>query len=296
MMSHMTSKIVLGTAQFGLSYGVANAAGKPDLAAVGAILARARAGGIRLLDTAIAYGDSEQVLGTIGMSDFGIISKLPQIPEHDDMDVAAWVASQVSDSLARLNVAHLDGLLLHRPGQLLSSTGGRLYRALQEQVAQGRVRRIGVSIYEPYELDQLIPRFALDLVQAPLNLWDSRLEASGWRGRLQHMGIALHGRSVFLQGLLLMPDARRPAYFQRWASLWAAWRTWLAEHRLTPLQACLRYALHAEGVERVVLGVDSVEQLDEILSIVDEGPVPDGYQSLQTQDAALLNPSLWKIE
>ncbi|MBV2181847.1 MAG: aldo/keto reductase [Castellaniella sp.] len=296
MISRAASKIALGGAQFGLRYGVANTVGKPDLSTVGAILARARAGGIRSLDTAIAYGDSEQVLGAIGVSDFRIISKLPQIPEHDDMNVSAWVSSQISGSLARLKVSHLDGLLLHRPGQLLSSMGERLYRALQEQVARGRVRRIGVSIYEPSELDWLIPRFALDLVQAPLNLWDARLEVSGWRSRLQSMGIALHVRSVFLQGLLLMPDARRPAYFERWAALWAAWRGWLDEHRLTPLQACLRYALHAEGVERAVLGVDSVGQLDEILAIADEGPVPPSYRALQTQDAALLNPSLWKLE
>ncbi|WP_368646601.1 aldo/keto reductase [Castellaniella ginsengisoli] len=296
MISCQNSRITLGTAQFGLAYGVANTAGKLDLGTVQLILARACSNGIRSLDTAIAYGDSEQVLGAAGVSDFEIGTKLPEIPEYCDIDVPAWVSAHVQESLRRLRVECLDSLLLHRPGQLLSAKGDKLYRALQYQVALGRVRRIGISIYDPAELDLLIPHFPVDLVQAPLNLLDGRLESSGWHGRMQRMGIALHVRSIFLQGLLLMPAERRPLYFEQWAALWATWSAWLDEHCLTPLQACLRYALHIEGVERVVLGVDSVEQLDEILVVANEGPIPDSYRVLQTQDAALLNPSRWKLE
>jgi aryl-alcohol dehydrogenase-like predicted oxidoreductase len=296
-MTHKPSKIALGTAQFGLSYGIANIHGKPDTATVTSLLRSAWAGGIRSLDTAIAYGDSEQVLGSAGVQEFGIITKLPEIPEGiGQADVPEWVDSQVAGSLHRMGVKRLDGLLLHRPSQLLSSIGAPLYSALQRQVAQGRVRKIGISIYEPSELDQLMPRFDFDVVQAPFNILDFRLIGSGWARRLKESGVELHVRSVFLQGLLLMPANRRPAYFDRWETLWAAWDAWLYEHQLTPLQACLRYALHAEGVQQVVLGVESESQLKEILSVLDEGPLPDGYQGLRSQDADLLNPSFWKIK
>jgi aryl-alcohol dehydrogenase-like predicted oxidoreductase len=296
-MMHKPSKIALGTAQFGLSYGIANIHGKPDPATVKSLLRRGRAGGICSLDTAIAYGDSEQVLGAAGVQEFGVITKLPEIPDRiSQAEVPEWVDAQVTGSLRRMGIERLDGLLLHRPGQLLSSIGAPLYGAMQRQVAEGRVRKIGISIYEPSELEQLMSRFSFDVVQAPFNILDFRLAGSGWVRRLQESGVALHVRSVFLQGLLLMPSSTRPAYFDRWQELWAAWDAWLHEHRLTPLQACLRYALHAEGVQQVVLGVESEAQLEEILSISNEGPLPDGYQGLRSQDADLLNPSFWNIK
>lgn len=292
----MRNPIILGTAQFGQAYGIANLNGQPTLDCVRSILLRALGNGICALDTAIAYGNSEQILGKVGIQEFRIISKLPSIPESEAQDVSTWVDAQVMGSLARLNIDTLDGLLLHRPEQLLSPIGEQLYQALQEQIMLGRVRQIGVSIYDPTELDLLIPKFDLDIVQAPLNILDARLGHSGWLDRLRGLGIALHTRSVFLQGLLLMHADQRPPYFNRWASLWDTWSSWLNEHQLTPLQACLRYALYAEGVEQVVLGVDSESQLAEIVIAAEEGPLPDGYQALQTQDPELLNPSLWNLK
>jgi len=289
-----SSRIILGTAQFGLHYGVANVMGQPSQGDVRRILDRARSGGIKGIDTAISYGESERVLGVADVQGFEVISKLPQIPNTQEGGVSAWMNTQVQGSLARLRVDCLDGLLLHRPEQLLTAQGTLLYRALQEQVSNGRVRKIGVSIYDPSDLDRLIPRFDFDIVQAPFNILDARFVRSGWLTRLRKMGIALHIRSVFLQGLLLMPAERRPVYFERWEPIWAKWGAWLRKYHLTPLQACLRYALHVDGVERVILGVDSAEQLDEILAIADEGAVPDGYQSMQTQDVDLLNPTHWK--
>lgn len=290
------NKIALGTAQFGQVYGVANSGRLLDQAQVHAILDRAIGSQIDFLDTAVAYGNSEQILGLIGVERFQVISKLPPIPEIGVEDVPAWVDDQVTGSLQRLGLDCLYGLLLHRPAQLLSPIGAELYRVLQKQVVLGRVRNVGVSIYDPSELDVLIPRFSINIVQAPLNILDGRLNRSGWIDRLQESGIALHVRSAFLQGLLLMPAGQRPQYFDRWSPLWGKWSSWLKDHELTPLQACLRYVLHAPGIERVVLGVDSEAQLSEILAVASEGPVPDGYQALQAHDPKLLNPSLWKIK
>ena len=111
-------KLALGTVQFGLNYGIANLAGQVGLTEAQAILSHARKCGLDTLDTAVNYGDSEQRLGEIGVTDWQVISKLPALPEQCD-DVATSVRNQVQASLERLRNTKLQGLLLHRPEQLL---------------------------------------------------------------------------------------------------------------------------------------------------------------------------------
>lgn len=285
------SRLALGTVQFGLPYGIANSSGQICASEARGILLLAHASGIRFLDTAIAYGNSEEVLGEIGIADWFVSTKLSGVP-GDVVDVAAWVSQQIDDSLKRLAVTEVDSLLLHRPSQLLGDRGQDIYDALRRAKDSGYVRRIGISIYNPSELDALIPNFHFDIVQAPLNILDARLSRSGWMQGLSDRGTALHVRSVFLQGLLLMGRGQRPASFARWQHLWDDWEHWLSANDITPLQACLRYALTLPGIEQVVLGVDSVTQLRQILAAA-EGPLPAGYEMFQTEDELLLNPALW---
>ena len=111
-------KLVLGTVQFGLPYGIANQVGQVSLAEGTSILQLATACGIDTLDTAIAYGESEQRLGQIGVKGWQIVSKLPPIPDGTAQPIR-WVETEVASSLQNLNVSSLYGLLLHRPLQLL---------------------------------------------------------------------------------------------------------------------------------------------------------------------------------
>lgn len=284
-------KLALGTVQFGLEYGIANRQGRVSLREAQDIVGRARAGGMDTLDTAIGYGDSEQRLGEIGVGDWRVVSKLPAVPQYC-RDIAQWVASEVAGSLQRLGAGRLYGLLLHRPQQLLEQGGDELYRALQQMKQAGLVQKTGVSIYEPAELDALTSRFDLDLVQAPFNLLDRRLIESGWMERLAQRGTELHVRSVFLQGLLLMKPGERPAKFGRWSALWREYDAWLERTQLTPAQACLRYALSFPGIARVIVGVDSVAQLEEILRSA-EGVMPPVPAGLHCTDADLVNPARW---
>ncbi|WP_313523311.1 aldo/keto reductase [Stutzerimonas kunmingensis] len=285
------AKLALGTAQFGLAYGVANQRGQLPVEEAHAILQHAEKAGLRTLDTAIAYGSSEAVLGGTNLGGFEVITKLSAVPDGCS-DVEAWVATELEGSLARLNIARIDGLLLHRPAQLLEASGAALYNALSKQREQGLVRRIGISIYAPEELDQLLERYQLDLVQAPFNIMDTRLRDSGWLERLARSGTRLHVRSVFMQGLLLMSKQARPAKFDRWSAHWSLWQDWLKQTGLTPLQACLRHALAVPEIERVVVGVDSLAQLVGILHAA-QGEFPEPPAALACGDVELLNPSLW---
>ncbi|OFZ97446.1 MAG: hypothetical protein A3H35_11875 [Betaproteobacteria bacterium RIFCSPLOWO2_02_FULL_62_17] len=285
-------KLAIGTVQFGLNYGIANRSGQVNQREARSILGYAKAHGIDTLDTAITYGDCETRLGEIGVTGWQVISKLPALPVHVQ-DVETWVRAQVQASLARLRMSCLRGFLLHRPEQLLGKHGDEIYCALSALKRQGLIEKIGVSIYNPGELDPLVRRFNLDLVQAPFNILDRRLITSGWMDRLARMNIELHARSVFLQGLLLMPNTRRPDKFNRWQPIWQRWQRWLAETGLTPLQACLRDALRQTGIARVVVGVDSLAQLEEILRAA-EGPAPDLPEALHTNEIDLIDPARWE--
>jgi aryl-alcohol dehydrogenase-like predicted oxidoreductase len=289
----MNSRIALGTVQFGLNYGVANQGGQIKSDEARAIVTFARSHGVCALDTAIAYGDSEQVLGRIGVGNFEVISKLAAVPENCS-DVRDWVLKQVQESLHRLRVPQLYGLLLHHPEQLLSGRGPELYEALQILKNQGLVAKTGISIYRPEELQALFKIMKFDLVQAPFNLLDRRLITTGWLDRLHMMGVELHVRSVFLQGLLLMPLGQRPSYFDRWSKLWHRYDEWLKQHNITPVQACLRHALSVTAINKLVVGVDSCTQLLEILAAT-QGELPPIPEYLNCDDVDLLNPASWSL-
>ena len=284
-------KLALGTVQFGQSYGVANKAGQVPDAEAKAILEYAASSGIGMLDTAIGYGDSEQRLGEIGISDWQVVSKIPAVPNVCG-DIGDWVSKSVQGSLQRLGIRRLYAVLLHKPQQLLGADGGQIYAGLQQLKQSGLVQRIGVSIYDPAELDELFRGFAFDVVQAPFNLLDRRLIDSGWMSRLAAKGAELHVRSIFLQGLLLMPPGDRPAKFNRWQEHWLAYSEWLRSCNLTPLQACVRYSLSFPEVARVIVGVDNLAQLRTIVEAID-GPLPPPPSALQAHDCDLLNPSVW---
>lgn len=291
--SAAAARIALGTAQFGLPYGVANTRGQISEEEGGAILSLARGAGLRTLDTAIAYGDSESRLGRLGVREWQVITKLPAMPD-DTASAADWVPGQVAGSMARLRAESLHGLLLHRPAQLCGSRGRGLYEALVRERESGRVERIGVSIYAPDELDALPPGMRFDIVQAPWSVLDQRMTGSGWAARLREEGCEFHARSLFLQGLLLMPPQARPPRFARWNSLLGRWDAWLARHGLDPLKACVGLALNTPGIDKVVVGVDSAAHLSQIIAAAGAGVrLPSLPTDLATDDVGLLNPALW---
>lgn len=287
----MNKRIALGTVQFGLQYGIANQAGRVSPGQARDILTTTYDSGIDTLDTAIAYGDSEQTLGQLGVAGWHIITKLPELPEAET-DISAWARHQVTCSLARLGVNHLHAVLLHRPEQLLSRNGEQLLSALQQLKHDGYTSKIGVSIYSPDALPALFSLHQFDLVQAPLNLLDRRLIETGWAQKLKAMDVELHVRSAFLQGLLLMDLHERPARFAPWQPLWEEWDAWLKDNSMTAVQACIRYALSVREADKIVVGVDHQDQLREILAAT-QGATPPFPEWSQYMDARLINPACW---
>jgi len=284
-------KIALGTVQFGIPYGIANSNGQVEKLVVKDILDYAKSFGIDTIDTAIAYGTSEQCLGEIGVDGYQVITKLPEIPD-DYGNLKTWVKNHVDSSLSTLGVETLSGLLLHRSSQLLDTDKQDLWSILLQLKSDGIVKKIGFSIYTPDELDKLWDSFKPDLVQAPYNILDRRLETSGWLKRMHKENVEVHVRSIFLQGLLLMNKSNRPEKFNKWFALWSRWDDWLKESNITPVQAAVSFPLSDNRISKVIVGVDSLDQLKEIISAANNN-IDRFPEDFNIADTKLLNPSEW---
>ena len=288
-------KLALGTAQFGMPYGITNRTGQLTQAQAADVLALAYAQGISVLDTAMAYGDAESRLGNTDVQHFQVVTKLPPISlvlPAEMTDAGAWAKGQFAASLKRLGLPCVYGLLLHRPGDLLGEHGTALLRALQELQDQGLVKKLGVSVYSPNELEPLLKLAQWDLVQAPLNLIDRRLQTTGWLRRLKDNGVEVHTHSAFLQGLLLTHASALPSQFSEWLDLWRDWDEWQLATGCSALGASLAYPLSLPEVDKVVVGVSGLDDLRKILAAL-HAPVQEGWPHIDSDDEKLINPSQW---
>lgn len=285
------SKLTIGTAQFGLDYGIANRGGQVNFEEIQRILDFAFNLGINTLDTAIAYGDSETRLGMAGVSNWKIVSKLPSVPKNCQ-NICAWVIDSVESSLSRLKVNSLFGLLLHRPDELNSEFGDELYEGLETVKRFGMAAQLGVSVYSPSELRILNNLKELTVIQSSLNIIDRRILDLNHFVNDGANRFTIHTRSAFLQGLLLMNPQQRPPKFSKWQHLWTVLDNFIDESGLTRLEVCIRYVMAVEAVNKVIVGVDSLSQLKEIC-VSASGELPEIPMELVSVDPVLINPALW---
>ena len=287
------NKFALGTANFGMDYGTFNTSGQVTINQIEQITAIATVHKFDTLDTAIAYGESDSMLGSVGVTNWKVVTKLPAVPD-DVQDVSRWIYLQVQSALDRLKIPSIYGLLLHQPHQLNKNRGLEIWSTLRSLKEKQIVSKIGYSIYDAGELDNLWINFEADIVQAPFNLIDRRMYTSGWLDLLYRQGCEIHIRSIFLQGLLLSNLTNRSTFFKTWTPLWKSYIKWLKKEKLTPLQACLAFATSFPQVAKIIIGVDTLAQLEQIV----ECKIPSVVnfpEDISTRDTNLLNPSKWRI-
>lgn len=283
------NRIVLGGAQLGLPYGILNGGETLSREEVARILDTAVDHRIDSIDTAIAYGQSESIIGETSQNRFNIISKLPPLPV-DVSNVSEWVHSQVQGSLSRLKCTSLDALLLHRPQDLTGAQGAELYAAIGLLLAEKVIHRFGVSIYSPDDLEGIIGTFDIHVVQAPLNVFDRRI--LGVTNRLSALNIEVHVRSVFLQGVLIASPKDRPQRFEPWSEHFALFDEWVRSSGVSAMACCIGFALQQPGIAKLVIGTTSAESLDEIMNSIPNSvlEVPTHLQSSVEQ---LIDPRFW---
>jgi aryl-alcohol dehydrogenase-like predicted oxidoreductase len=274
------SKLGLGTVQFGQAYGVSNTRGQVPSVEAAAILKRAADAGIGLLDTAANYGAAESVLAELNTTPFRIVTKT--IGLKNGLDAVLARARQSAQTLKA------DTLLVHAAADLAD---GSLWPALQRLKADGVFRKIGISVYVADDPADIAARFKPDVMQLPFSLLDQRLLADGTLTRLVEMGVEIHARSLFLQGLLMMEVV--PEKLQAAALPLKAIKTKLAQSGVTPLAAALGFVLSRPEIATGVVGVTSANELDEIVAAANH-PLPAlDWASLALHDEKVLTPSLW---
>ena len=174
------SRLVLGTAQLGMGYGIANRSGKPDLKTAESIVKTAWESGIHEFDTAQAYGESERVLGLIfkelGIAEMAkVITKLNLDVDHLD---GKFLNQSIESSMNNLGVESLFGLMLHRE-EMLDLWEKDLERYFMDIVDSGRVKHLGVSVYSPEKAILALNTKGISIVQLPTNVIDTRFEKAG---------------------------------------------------------------------------------------------------------------------
>tara|TARA_B100000614_G_scaffold244296_1_gene248301 strand:+ start:3712 stop:4578 length:867 start_codon:yes stop_codon:yes gene_type:complete len=283
----MVEKLGIGTAQFGQRYGISNKFGKVSQSEAENILYLAKLNSIDIIDTAISY-NSESCLGNIGVKEYKVVTKLPPVP-NDIKNICEWIDVQIKSSLKRLRVNSVYGLLLHNSEDYKNSELREKFKSLK---ADKIIHKIGVSIYSPNELNNLPCENEIDIVQAPINLVDQRLVDSGWLKKLNSYGVEVHARSVFMQGLLLMPKKLIPQSFMAWSSLWNKWHDWLNRENITAIEACLHYVFSLPHVNRVIIGFEAANQLKQIVESL-KSSLNISYLDISNIDENLVNPSIW---
>ena len=286
------TKLVLGSVQFGINYGISNQHGKTKFSEVKKILNFAKDSKIKIIDTAAAYGDSEEILGKTGVENFNFISKLPKIPKNCK-DVDYWVQNNVETSLNKLRIKKLYGLLIHHTKDLSSTFGKKLVNSIQKIRSNGLVKKIGISIYEISEIETALKILKFDIVQAPLNIIDRRLETSGILSKLKNLKVEVHTRSTFLQGLLLLPREKIPVKFNRWSNIWDRWSLELKEKKLNPIEACLSYPMSLSEVDHIVVGVNNLDQLKKLIKLSKSKISTSDLSFMISNEKKLINPTNW---
>jgi len=293
-MTKTTSKLALGSANFGLDYGVANNTGRILESELADILSYAQEACIEVIDTAQAYGDSEARIGSLCEDNqFNFVTKIDA--EFVNESFGHNVISSVKQSCRRLSQSRLYAVMLHRPEVLLGNHGRQVARELQMLKEQGIVSKVGVSIYSPEILAAISGIVKLDIIQVPFNVFDQQILLSGWSDKLKSAGVEIHTRSVFLQGLLLMQRSSLPEYFIKyWSAHFDAWYRFLNSNGADALEVALKFALHQDWIDKIVVGVDSVSQLDALIEIQKSSERID-FPMLGCNDPNLINPSKWDL-
>jgi aryl-alcohol dehydrogenase-like predicted oxidoreductase len=288
-----TSKIALGTVQFGIDYGISSINGQVKPKEVRNILSYAHLKNIDLLDTAPAYGSSEQVLGGVNVQNFKVVTKTRHFNKTEiGIDEVTLMKKDFFRSLENLKKDSVYGVLMHNANDLLKPGSQQFFNQLENFKQDGKITKIGVSIYDHNQLQSILESFDIDMVQLPFNILDRRLIDSGMLATLQNRNIEVHARSIFLQGLLLMNEQDRPSKFKRWGALWKIWHEWLNDNHITALEATIRYAISMPEISKVLVGVNTKDQLKEII-IASDGLVLNIPPELYTNDVNLLNPTNW---
>ena len=290
-------KIALGSVQFGIPYGVSNNEGKTSKKQALSILNFAQKKGIRTIDTAPSYGDSERVLGKLFEGEeWDITTKtLPFNSKSINEEQIEQLRSVFRESLVSLHKKSIYGLLVHSCNDLLKPGGEKIFREMERLREIGMVKKIGVSVYSSKQIAAILGKFNIDLIQLPINILDQRLVSGGQLTRLKNHGVEIHARSVFLQGLLLMSPNNIPSWFDPVRGVLESFHKEAKKRNMSVLQLALSFVQSINEVDKIIVGINTLEHLYEVMSATSMRVNITEFSNISIDDPSFLNPANWKI-
>ena len=295
------AELCLGTVQFGMKYGINNTIGQPSEKDIFTMLDTAIENGIRIVDTARAYGTAEISLGRYfeerkNTDSLRVISKLrPNVIENNETNIGGVVRRELEETLQRLHISHLDGYLLHTPEYIYRS---EIVQALRSIKKEGLVDHIGVSIYELEEGYAAIKSEEIDYIQLPYSILDQRGMREGFIREAKQAGVTIFTRSAFLQGLFMMEYTRIPQYLKNVIPYLEKFERLLQEYKVEKVDALIQFVLQEKGVDYLVFGVDTKEQLLQDIDVAKRVSVPAEFieklkETFVEIEKSIIFPSLW---
>ena len=292
MSKNLNNKLILGTVQMGLPYGINNTIGKVSLENSMEILEYAFDCGIKTLDTAEAYGNAHEVIGIFHERNpnkqFNVITKLPN-------QINKSIIEKVDTYLDDLKVRQLDTLMFHS----FSSYKENIERfdVLKKLKSDKKIKNLGVSVYTNDEIEKVLLNDDIDSIQLPFNIFDNANLRGDILKRIKSDGKTVHTRSALLQGLFFKDSDDSNEIVQKLKKEMILLSEISKNNNASISELTLSYCLKQENIDNVLIGVDSLTQLKDNIKSVDYKiglKTIDDINTIKVKNLDLLNPSLWK--
>jgi aryl-alcohol dehydrogenase-like predicted oxidoreductase len=282
-------KLVIGTAQLGMKYGLfKKKIGSRELNKIKKTILKSQ---IKFIDTATAYGESQNVIGNSCLKKLNVITKI-KIPKFKNINVEAWLSKTINKTLNNLKIKKIYSVLVHDYRDLIGKRGKLYLNCLKELKKKKLIKKIGISIYNPRDLKKIWKFWKPDIVQAPFNPLDVRLISSGWLKVLKRFKVKIFVRSVFLQGLLIN-DFNKFIKNKNHINIINKFDNWCHENSIPRTQACLHFAKQINKIDYIIVGFDNSSQLEQIISYYKKKlvTVPNKFSTNQIN---LIDPRKWR--
>ena len=299
--SKKISAMTFGTVQLGMNYGISNNLGKPSEEKSFAMLRTAFENGITSLDTARAYGDSEDVIGRFLKTWEGelpyITTKIPNSGGIDASKLEGYLIDSLEQSMQRLGVNRVDAVMLHSTADLYAH-GAKIATAMESLLKKGYTDRIGVSVYDGKDVEEMLKYPQYSVTQVPMSIFDQRLIASGLVSKLKERDYAVFVRSVFLQGLFFLdPDTiTDPILVEHAVPKIHILRKIAEAEGMSIAQLAIAFMRDTAGVTSLVLGADLPQQVKENIEYFDAPSLSSGVMETLRKEFAFVDiPEIMKV-
>ena len=282
--------LIIGSAQFGTKYGVSTKR-VTNFYDTKKIFNISKKNNLSAVDTAYTYFKSNKILKKIDLKEFKIYTKYPSLSSRTKYE--KYYENYTFKTLDDFKKQQIECVFFHEPMKLLSLNGEIMYDSLIKLKNKKLIKKIGISVYFKKEIKMLQKYYDFDVVQVPVNVFDREFSEVDFLKKLKSQKIEIHARSIFLQGLLLLPKKDIPIYFSKWSKFFERWYDYLYDNKISALEACIEYVKNQKYLDKVVIGINSSIHLEEIINTLRKKKKIIIFNKF-ISDKKLTKPILWQ--